>query len=37
MKAADGGPFQFWTGGPSTVLRDPVAKAFDLIGRCDLL
>ena len=22
---------------PSTALRDPVAKAFDLIGRCDLL
>ena len=37
MKAADGVPFQFWTGGPSTALRDPVAKAFDLIGRRDLL
>ena len=22
---------------PSTALRDPEAKAFDLIGRCDLL
>ena len=26
MKAADGVPFQFWTGGPSTALRDPWRK-----------
>ena len=27
----------FGQAGPSTALRDPVAKAFDLIGRYDLL